>query len=778
MHDNEFEGDERGMEFPANGVGTSFEADAEDALFGEMEGMNLGASRSEQQEMLEELFQSDELLNEGLLSFEYPLLVAEDEELDLFLGKLIRRARKAVSGVARGVGKTVGGVARTVGKGLSAIDKVVPVSMLTRGLSMSPLGMAVRAGVGAVQAAADGRNVFQGAMRSLADSPGTRFLVDTGMAAARGENIAKAAQKAMQAGIGDVRKSLQFAAMVAPFVPGVGTGVAAALGAANALASGQKITDALIAGARGAVPGGAIAQMAFDTAVNLARGKNVGEAFLNSARSRLPGGPAAQAAFDAALTLAKGKSIQDAAFAATGRLLPRSPYAADALSFVRKVAAGQNIQRAALSGAGNFILNKIQRQTGTRFPKAGARQAVAAARARLPFREVESFERPEDMPEADEFESFEAGVEDSVFGETEEMELAAQLLEITDENELDNFLGALIARATGGARRLAPAPHLRGLLRQAAKSVLPIIGGAAGNLIAPGVGDAVGAKLATAAGNLFGLELEGMSPEDQEFEVARRFVRFAGAGARNAARFRGSGSPKLAARRALGAAARRHAPGFLRLRKPRPPRGVRIGSSLPDYEPEPPIPIAVTCHCCGTPQLAPAPADTAAGADANPLPDNEPANSTEPQPKTPKETDMHDLDRTTMEISDEAGDFEMPEQYEYASQGESPFNQDEVEELAANLLEITDEQELDQFLGDLFRKAKSVVGGALEVTAAAPARRLPQGRHQEGPADCRRRARQHGRARPRRADRLAPGFGRWQPAWTRIRGPRAGRPGV
>ncbi|MGB8464374.1 MAG: hypothetical protein WCE49_05470, partial [Terrimicrobiaceae bacterium] len=301
MHDNEFEGDERGMEFPANGVGTSFEADAEDALFGEMEGMNLGASRSEQQEMLEELFQSDELLNEGLLSFEYPLLVAEDEELDLFLGKLIRRARKAVSGVARGVGKTVGGVARTVGKGLSAIDKVVPVSMLTRGLSMSPLGMAVRAGVGAVQAAADGRNVFQGAMRSLADSPGTRFLVDTGMAAARGENIAKAAQKAMQAGIGDVRKSLQFAAMVAPFVPGVGTGVAAALGAANALASGQKITDALIAGARGAVPGGAIAQMAFDTAVNLARGKNVGEAFLNSARSRLPGGPAAQAAFDAAL---------------------------------------------------------------------------------------------------------------------------------------------------------------------------------------------------------------------------------------------------------------------------------------------------------------------------------------------------------------------------------------------------------------------------------------------------------------------------------------------
>ncbi len=40
---------------------------------------------------------------------------------------------------------------------------------------------------------------------------------------------------------------------------------------------------------------------------------------------------------------------------------------------------------------------------------------------------------------------------------------------------------------------------------------------------------------------------------------------------------------------------------------------------------------------------------------------------------------MHDLDRTTMEISDEAETSKSPEQYEYASQGESPFNEDEVE---------------------------------------------------------------------------------------------------
>jgi hypothetical protein len=337
------------------------------------------ARRADQQEVLQELYESPELLNEGLLSFEYPLFIADGEELDYFLGKLIRSA-----------GKAIGGAAKTIGKGVSAIDKVVPVSMI---MSANPIGMAFRAGLGAVQAAAEGRNVFQGAIRSMASNPATRFLIDTGMATARGENIIKAAQKAAQAGIGDARKSLQFAAMVAPFVPGIGTGVAAALGAANALASGQPITEALITAARSALPGGAIAQVAFDTAMNLAKGKNVGEALLNSARSKLPGGPAAQAAFDAAVTLAKGKSLQDAAFAAAGRILPPSPYAADALSFVKKVASGQNIQRAALSTVGNVILNKIERQTGPILSNARARfsqvpsgliasRAAAFARAR------------------------------------------------------------------------------------------------------------------------------------------------------------------------------------------------------------------------------------------------------------------------------------------------------------------------------------------------------------------------------------------------------------
>lgn len=329
--------------------------------------------------------------------------------------------------------------------------------------------------------------------------------------------------------------------------------------------------------------------------------------------------------------------------------------------------------------------------------------------------------------ESDASSSFESGAEDTPFGETEEMELASQLLEITGEDELDGFIGSLIARATSGARRLASSPELRGLLRKAAKSALPMIGGAAGNLIAPGAGGAIGGKLAAAAGNLFGLELEGLSPEDQEFEVARRFVRFAGAGARNAARFRRGGSRGHLARRALGAAARRHAPGFLRRRqpsqrRPRPFGGMRVAPAWPAYEPAP-TPTAASCPCCGAAQpdaTMPSTADSNADGDSTPLPDNEPANSTDQQPQTPKGNDMHDLDRTTMELTDEADSFEFPETYEYGTQGESNFSEDEVEELAANLLEISDEQELDQFLGSLFKKARRFVGGALKSPILRP----------------------------------------------------------
>jgi hypothetical protein len=54
-----------------------------------------------------------------------------------------------------------------------------------------------------------------------------------------------------------------------------------------------------------------------------------------------------------------------------------------------------------------------------------------------------------------------------------------------------------------------------------------------------------------------------MSPEDQEFEVARRFVRLAGDAVRQAATTPAGSSPQAVAQAAIMAAAQRHAPGLL-----------------------------------------------------------------------------------------------------------------------------------------------------------------------------------------------------------------------
>lgn len=44
----------------------------------------------------------------------------------------------------------------------------------------------------------------------------------------------------------------------------------------------------------------------------------------------------------------------------------------------------------------------------------------------------------------------------------------------------------------------------------------------------------IGSNLASVAGSALGLELEGLSPEDREFEAAKQFVRFAGQTVSNA----------------------------------------------------------------------------------------------------------------------------------------------------------------------------------------------------------------------------------------------------
>ncbi|MBO9702378.1 MAG: hypothetical protein J7604_19365 [Sporocytophaga sp.] len=152
------------------------------------------------------------------------------------------------------------------------------------------------------------------------------------------------------------------------------------------------------------------------------------------------------------------------------------------------------------------------------------------------------------------------------FHETMEMELATELLEVSNEAELEQFFGKLVRGAIGAASsfaRSSAGKALGGILKNVAKKALPVLAGAAGGALLGPAGAAIGGKLGSFAANAFELELEGLSAEDREFEIARAFVRFAGDAAQNAARYGRGGDPNQIARNAYNYAAKRYAPGLL-----------------------------------------------------------------------------------------------------------------------------------------------------------------------------------------------------------------------
>ena len=164
---------------------------------------------------------------------------------------------------------------------------------------------------------------------------------------------------------------------------------------------------------------------------------------------------------------------------------------------------------------------------------------------------------------------------ESSMSESLEMELAAELLEVSNEEELDRFLGKMFRGIGRVVRRVGRIPVFRqlgGILKGVARKALPMVGGALGTMVAPGLGTAIGGALGSMAGRMFEMELEGLSAEDQEFEVARRYVRLAASAAQRAAMAPPHVPPQIVAQRAFNAAARLYAPGLVNAVAPMAPR--------------------------------------------------------------------------------------------------------------------------------------------------------------------------------------------------------------
>ncbi|NHZ35078.1 hypothetical protein [Massilia rubra] len=141
-----------------------------------------------------------------------------------------------------------------------------------------------------------------------------------------------------------------------------------------------------------------------------------------------------------------------------------------------------------------------------------------------------------------------------------DLALAAELLEAAEPADLRRVLSRAIAGAGVLGARVARSPMGPLLVTELLRAVQPIL--------SPQRRLARGASAKTVSINLgarmFGLELEGLSPEDKEFILARQLVRLADHAARHAGRAGEDGHPSpRSARAAVQAAARQVAPGLL-----------------------------------------------------------------------------------------------------------------------------------------------------------------------------------------------------------------------
>jgi hypothetical protein len=165
----------------------------------------------------------------------------------------------------------------------------------------------------------------------------------------------------------------------------------------------------------------------------------------------------------------------------------------------------------------------------------------------------------------------ESAARSGIFTDDKEMELAARFLEVRDEQELDQFLGDLIKSAGNVIGKVVGGPAgqaIGGVLKGLAKKALPFAGAALGGMFGGPLGAQIGSGLASVAGPALGLELEGLSQEDREFEAARRFVRLAGDTSRNALEGNPYADQDAVARGAAVEAVRIHAPGWAHTASP------------------------------------------------------------------------------------------------------------------------------------------------------------------------------------------------------------------
>jgi hypothetical protein len=190
-----------------------------------------------------------------------------------------------------------------------------------------------------------------------------------------GRRIDRVAVDSFKGALGAAKTLAPYVQTVISFVPGIGTGISAGIGGALALAQGQSITEALLAAAKGALPGGPVAQAAFSVASDAMQGKPIATIAINA----LPISPQAKTALahglQAAKDIAAGKNVATTVLDNALKALP--PQYQKAVQVGVALGHAKNLQQA----AGAAVQGAAQLATATAQGKAAAAQLAAGVRS-------------------------------------------------------------------------------------------------------------------------------------------------------------------------------------------------------------------------------------------------------------------------------------------------------------------------------------------------------------------------------------------------------------
>jgi hypothetical protein len=145
-----------------------------------------------------------------------------------------------------------------------------------------------------------------------------------------------------------------------------------------------------------------------------------------------------------------------------------------------------------------------------------------------------------------------------------DIEQASRLLDVTNETQLEAYLRRLIdevARRSGRALPAKAAQAVLAVVKKTAEQTLPTLAPAFGR--GDGLASRLGSSPVATAARVYGLELEGLSAEDRDFEIARQLVQFAESAAHRAASSPAAAPDAAAVHAAVEGAAREFAPGLL-----------------------------------------------------------------------------------------------------------------------------------------------------------------------------------------------------------------------